>query len=282
MSKPILKWAGGKSDLIPLIEEKIKRVKNIDSTLYDVFAGGGSVAFAFAKEFKKVILNDTNKELINLYTVVKTNPEILIHNLDLHQKNHNPDYYYQIRNWDRDKNFDKVDDIMKAARTVYLNKACYNGLYRVNLKGQFNVPIGSREKINLYDHDNLMEISQILRDIKLMNADYYEAISSSKKGDIVYFDPPYDKVNDQSFIGYNGKQFDEFDQNRLAFDIKQLTERGVYVIFSNAATDRVKKLYKEYLTPESYIPVLKRISSKSDGRRYIEEILGDNFNQIKS
>jgi DNA adenine methylase len=281
MIKPILKWAGGKSDLLPLIEKKIEIVFSNESTLFDVFAGGASVSLAFSNKFKNIILNDTNKEIMNLYEVVKNNLDDLITYLDLHQKNHSSTYYYNIRDWDRGLDFHERDRIERAARTLYLNKACYNGLYRVNLKGQFNVPIGSRKKIVVYDLENIKNVSKALQKMTLMNSDYYEAIFLAKPGDVVYFDPPYDKINDNYFIGYNEKAFDEFDQKRLALDIKKLTEKGVYVIFSNSMTNRILELYKDYLDKDSQINVLKRISSKADGRVYVQEILGDNFKVIR-
>lgn len=282
MIKPIIKWAGGKSDLIPLIQEKINRVIQPESTLFDVFAGGASVAFAFSENFKQIVLNDTNKELVNLYMTVRNHPHLLMKYLDNHSDKHDKDYYYEVRNWDRTERFQLIDPVEKAARMLYLNKTCYNGLYRVNSKGEFNVPIGSRRPKQLYDFDHIMTVSEILKKMTIMNVDYYETIDKAKAGDIVYLDPPYDKVNDQSFIAYNGKQFDEFDQQRLALDIKKMTENGIYVIFSNSATIRMQKLYSEYLDKSSYVSVLKRISSKADGRKYFEEILGDNFNKVLS
>lgn len=280
MIKPIIKWAGGKTDLIPLIEEKINQVIQPGSTLFDVFAGGASVAFAFSGKFSHVVLNDTNKELAHLYMTVKNHPKLLMKYLDEHLNNHDKDYYYAIRNWDRTERFQMLDPVEKAARMLYLNKTCYNGLYRVNAKGEFNVPIGSRRPKQLYDQEHIMAVSETLKKMTIMNVDYYEAIEHAKAGDIVYLDPPYDKVTDQSFIGYNGKQFDEFDQQRLALDIKKMTQRGVYVIFSNSATPRIEELYRDYLDKSSYVSVLKRISSKADGRKYIKEILGDNFKNI--
>lgn len=280
MIKPIIKWAGGKTDLIPYIQTKIDAVINPESTFFDVFAGGASVSLAFSNKFKHIVLNDTNKELVNLYMTVRDHPELLMKYLNQHIKNHSENYYYKVRNWDRTEKFQILDPVEKAARMLYLNKTCYNGLYRVNFKGEFNVPKGSRDPKQLYDRKNLLNVSEALQNMTLKNVDYTEAIDDAKTGDIVYLDPPYDKVNKQSFIAYNGKLFDEFDQQRLALDIKKMTENGIYVIFSNAATERIKELYKDYLDSNSYIPVLKRISSKGDRRKYVDEILGDNFKKV--
>ena len=279
--KPLVKWAGGKTDLLPIIEEKVNSVWQKNSRFFDVFAGGASVAFNFVEKFQKMYINDANKELVNLYSVVRDHPDLLMKFLDDHLKNHSKEYFYSVRNWDRTDRFLMLDPVEKAARTLYLNKTCYNGLYRVNSKGEFNVPIGSRKPKSLYDKNNLLNVSHFLRSASITNLDYYEVIQEAQPGDIVYLDPPYDKVSDHYFIAYNGKQFDEFDQKRLALDVKKLTRKNVYVIFSNSATKRILELYKDYIDEKSYVSVLKRISSKGSGRKYFDEILGDNFKHIR-
>lgn len=283
MSKPILKWAGGKSDLLPLIREKVLKVykSNSSQSFFDVFGGGASVTLEFYKDFKTVYFNDTNHELIELYRVVKENPEELMFSLKAHQEKHSKDYYYKLRSKDRHKDYHKLTSIERASRMLYLNKTCYNGLYRVNLKGQFNVPIGRPMNRKIFEYDNLMSFHKAFQNVVISNEDYSSVIKKAKKGDIVYLDPPYDKVNESSFISYNGKLFDSFDQKRLASDVNDLTDRGVYVIFSNSNTENIRNLYMEYLTENPFIKARRKISSKSSGRILETEILGDNFMKVK-
>jgi DNA adenine methylase len=165
---------------------------------------------------------------------------------------------------------------------LYLNKSCYNGLYRVNSKGQFNVPIGRPMNRKIFEYENLMRFHSLIQNVGISNLDYSLIIKKAKKNDIVYLDPPYDKINEQSFIAYNGKLFDSFDQQRLAADVDELTSRGVFVIFSNSDTQFIRTLYGKYLTEESLIRVRRKISSKADGRILENEILADNFLRIEN
>lgn len=282
-NKPILKWAGGKSDLLPLIREKVFQVykSNSHQSFFDVFGGGASVTLEFTKDFDYIYFNDTNQELVELYKCVKKSPKELMKLLDIHQDNHSKDYYYKIRQMDRNENYSKLSSIERAARMLYLNKTCYNGLYRVNTKGYFNVPIGLPMNRKIYDYINLMNFHQSFQNVVIFNQDYSSVIKKAKKGDIVYIDPPYDKLKADSFISYNGKLFDAFDQERLASDIDDLTAKGIYVIFSNSNTERIQKLYKNYLTDKTYIKARRKLSSKANGRNLETEILGDNFVRIK-
>lgn len=279
-AKPIIKWAGGKNLVLPLIAQKIEHVPDFHGTFFDVFGGGASVTLMAQTYFKKLHFNDTNKELINLYQVIRDYPEELMTLLDEHAKKHGRDYYYSIRKLDRDENYENLAPLQRAARFVYLNKTCYNGLYRVNAKGHFNVPIGRQSSLNLYDKQNILSFSKAFESVEISNSDYSPIIKIATKGDLVYIDPPYDKIHQQSFVGYNGKVFDEFDQARLADDVHELTGKGVYVIFSNAATQRVEQLYERYLNNDSYIDVRRMIASKPNGREITQEILADNFRVV--
>jgi DNA adenine methylase len=277
MTQSIVKWAGGKTSLLPLIRNKLKLIDTSEATLYDIFGGGGSVSFAFVDSFKHVVLNDTNEELINLYNVVREKPNELMKELDAHQKKHSTDYYYTIRQMDRDSSYSTKTELYRAARMLYLNKTCYNGLYRVNTKGQFNVPIGRQKTVRLYNREQIMNIHEKLERITLENKDYNEVLESCKKGDLVYIDPPYDRINAQSFIEYNGQRFDSEDQKRLADKVDMLTNKGVYVIFSNSATENIKALYKKYLDDTSIIKARRNIAANGTSRKEIDEVLGDNF-----
>lgn len=281
MAKPVLKWAGGKTAILGEIEQRIAKIDTSEATFYDVFTGGASVALKFQDRFKKIVINDKNKELKHVYDAVKNEPVKLIEKLKYHTENHSHDYYYDIRKKDRQDEYNDLDYITKAARMIYLNKTCYNGLYRVNSKGHFNVPIGRQKKTTVYDEANVLEFSKVLKKITVLNADYKVAMSTCKKGDVVYIDPPYDKINKSSFVQYNAIAFDEFDQERLLFDINELTAKGVYVIASNSFTENTERLYKDYLDDNSIIFVKRSIASKNASRIPIREILIDNIEKVK-
>lgn len=281
MAKPILKWAGGKTVILDAIEKKIDQIESKDSTFYDVFAGGISVSLRLHNKFKSVVINDKNEEIINVYQVVKNNYKKLIELLEVHKLNHSKAYFYKIREMDRDSSYDELNKIQKAARTIYLNKTCYNGLYRVNSKGQFNVPIGRQTKLSIYDKENIQSLSDVLKKFKIRNEDFSVVLKECKAGDVVYIDPPYDKLNKNSFIEYNEKKFDWYDQRRLKTEIDILTKRGVYVIASNSYTERIATLYKNYITEESIIKVKRSIGANERSREPVEEILIDNFDKVR-
>lgn len=282
MIKPALKWAGGKTAVMDEIQKRIIRIPITDNVrLFDVFTGGASVAIKFSDVFNEIIINDTNKELINVYKVIQNYPKELISKLNEHNKRHNHDYYYNVRKIDRSDNYEMLDSITKAARTIYLNKTCYNGLYRVNSNGHFNVPIGRQKKISIFSEENITNLNIILQKIKIYNKDFSVIIEQCEPGDIVYMDPPYDKINSASFVEYNVSRFNEFDQERLKNEIDKLTRKGVYVIASNSYTERTAELYKDYIKEESIIFVKRSIASKSSSRKPIEEILIDNIDKVK-
>lgn len=280
MAKPILKWAGGKHVILKLIKERLDKIENKNVQFFDIFAGAGSVTFEFCDGFKECIINDANKELINVYMALKKDYIRLCEILDIHKQNHDHDYYYKIRALDRSDDYLNMDMIEKAARTVYLNKTCYNGLYRVNRKNEFNVPIGQQKKISIYDKNNIIDVVKLLDKVTVYNKDYSVVLKQCKPGDVVYIDPPYDKINENSFIEYNALRFNEFDQERLRADIDMLTDKGVYVIASNSYTENIRNLYSDYIKEGDIIKVKRSIASKNSSREPIEEILIDNIERV--
>lgn len=280
MTKPILKWAGGKSSVLAEIEKRLSMIDTNNATFYDVFVGGGSVAIKFESLFKKVVINDKNKELINTYNSVKNNPVQVANHLSNMEKSHAHDYYYKVREQDRLSDFNTLDDTYKAARMIYLNKTCFNGLYRVNSKGYFNVPLGRQSRISIYDEENIKQFSDFLSRVVIYNKDFSSVLKECKKGDVVYFDPPYDKINPNSFIQYNPIIFDEFDQQRLVDEINILTEKGVFVIASNSYTDYTLKIYEKYIDSNSIIMVRRNIASKNVSRKPVKELLIDNIKEV--
>ena len=246
--KPFLKWPGGKSRHREKIQEIIKNVDFNKASYYEPFLGGGSVFFHFQP--KKAVVNDLNSELINTYQVIRDFPEELINQLQKHKENfkgNDKNYYYEIRSMDRNENFSNISSIDKAARIIFLNKTCFNGIYRVNQKGFFNTPIGKYENPTIFDEENIFGISNYLKSekITISSKDYKEVVKTAKKGDLIYFDPPYDYDEKSIFLGYGEKIFNKSDLLELRDLAYDLMKKGCYVILSNNYTELVKELFIE-------------------------------------
>lgn len=272
--KPFVKWAGGKRQVI---DKLCEYAKDEFDTYYEPFIGGGALLFELSP--KKAVINDSNKELMNVYQVLCDENKFkkMCNILNHYETEHNEEFYYEIRNKDRNKNsFSRLSDYKKAARTIYLNKACFNGLYRVNSKNEFNVPFGKKEKVNTYDGGNLITVSNYLtmNDIKIMNVDFEEAVKDAKKGDFVYFDPPYDS-DTHTFNSYTEEGFNKEQQRRLARVFKELDQKGVYVMLSNHNTILVNELYKGYHFHT--IEAKRNINANGKKRGKIEELIITNY-----
>lgn len=272
--KPFVKWAGGKRQVI---DKLCEYAKDEFDTYYEPFIGGGALLFELSP--KKAVINDSNKELMNVYQVLCDENKFkkMCNILNHYETEHNEEFYYEIRNKDRNKNsFSRLSDYKKAARTIYLNKACFNGLYRVNSKNEFNVPFGKKEKVNTYDGGNLITVSNYLtmNDIKIMNVDFEAAVKDAKKGDFVYFDPPYDS-DTHTFNSYTEEGFNKEQQRRLARVFKELDQKGVYVMLSNHNTILVNELYKDYHFHT--IEAKRNINANGKKRGKIEELIITNY-----
>ena len=276
--KPFVKWAGGKRQII---DKLLKCAPDEFNTYYEPFVGGG--AFLFELSPKNAVINDYNKELMNVYECIKDSDKFdkMCKELNNHEANHSEEYYYQIRNLDRDKNkFSKLADYKRAARTIYLNKACFNGLYRVNSKNEFNVPFGKKSKVNTYEGQNLGIICGYLNynNIKLLSTDFEEAVKDAKKGDFIYFDPPYDS-DTSTFNSYTEDGFGKEEQKRLAGVYKKLADKGCYVMLSNHNTKLVNELYKEFNI--NVIEAKRNINSNGAKRGKVEEVIITNYKNNK-
>lgn len=275
MMTPFVKWAGGKRQLL----NDIKRLMPKQYEQYfEPFIGGGAVLFEIAP--KTAIISDMNKELITTYKVFKSETKFnqLLLRLDEYEKNHNEVYYYKVREQDRDAAFSQLSDVEVSGRFIYLNKACFNGLYRVNSKGFFNVPFGKKEVLKTYNKENLESIHQyfVNNDVEIYLQDFEKTIASAKKGDFVYFDPPYDTIeNKNSFTAYNENIFDRDAQIRLSNTFKELDKKGVYVMLSNHNTSFIQSLYKGFNI--HIVKATRMINSKSSERGPIEEVLITNY-----
>lgn len=276
--KPFVKWAGGKRQVMSELKKYIPEEYN---TYYEPFVGGGALLFELSP--KKAVINDYNKELMNVYECLKDEKKFdaMCRELNKHEENHSEAYYYEQRNLDRNKKrFNKIADYKRAARTIYLNKACFNGLYRVNSKNEFNVPFGKKTKVNTYEGQNLGIISGFLNynDIKLLSVDFESAVSDAKKGDLIYFDPPYDS-DTSTFNSYTEDGFDKKEQVRLAKVFKELAKKGCYVILSNHNTKLVNELYKGFNI--HIIEAKRNINANGKKRGKVEEVIITNFNNKK-
>ena len=272
LPRPFLKWAGGKSQLIsqyiPYFPQKF-------ATYYEPFLGGGAVFFYLYgvarkdKPTKKfpAVLTDINPELVNVYCCVRDRVEELIELLAQHQEQHNRDYYYRMRSQLTGTS------VEMAARLIYLNKTCFNGLYRENSKGEFNVPMGQYKNPTICNADVLRLVSDSLQSVAIEVRSFETILDFAKTvEDFVYFDPPYHPLSDtSSFTGYSRYSFNEKDQIRLRDTFAELAGRGVKVLLSNSDCPLVRELYKDFHIHE--ILAARAINSKAEKRGKITEIL---------
>jgi DNA adenine methylase len=269
---PVLKWVGGKRQLLKDIG---KYIPSQYSTYYEPFLGGGAVLFALQPN--KAVVNDINAELINVYTVIRDHLEELIE--DLKQHKNEADYYYEIRELDRDKKkYHQLSNVEKASRIIYLNKTCYNGLFRVNQQGEFNSPFGRYKNPNIVNEITLRAVSNYFNKAKITFkcGDFEEAVKGIRKGSFVYFDPPYDPVSDSAnFTGYDKGGFTRDEQVRLKRLCDKLNSRNIKFLLSNSATGFILDLYKNYNI--TIVKANRAINSKGDKRGEVNEVLVRNY-----
>lgn len=277
---PFLKWAGGKSQLLPQLTPLFPKQFN---KYLEPFLGGGAVFFHLhsLKKVKKAILIDTNQELIDCYASIKNNVQELIDTIERHKKEYqafNSKYYYFVRNEVRN-NADKWQSLSQAERgaiTIFLNKTCFNGLYRVNSKNQFNAPEGRYKNPAVYDADNLKAISKVLKKVEIIKGDFGDCLKYAKKDDFIYFDPPYNPLTETAnFTGYTKGGFGDPEQQRLSEVYRALDKRGCKVMLSNSATRLIKGLYKGYKIKK--VKASRLINCKSTGRGKINEYVVLNY-----
>lgn len=270
-ARPVLKWAGGKSRTVPHI---LARLPDRIATFYEPFVGGAAVFFALAGagRFKKAVLSDRNRDLVEVYLGIQKDVESLIRILEGYKDAYSEDEYYRIRELDPGN----LDPIERAARLIYLNKTGYNGLYRVNRAGRFNVPFGRHRKPKICDPPNLRAAAAALARVKLRVEDFADASKRAKAGDVVYFDPPYVPVSKTaSFTAYHHEAFGPEDHTRLADVFEDLAQRNVTALLSNSDTPETRRLYRGWRVDK--IPVSRPINSKGQGRGVVDELLVVNI-----
>jgi DNA adenine methylase len=271
--EPFVKWAGGKRQLLSKITASMP--KNFNS-YYEPFVGGGALFMRLCH--KRTIISDISYELVLSYLVILNDLEILMSRLDQHEIEHlkNPmEYYYEVRSLDKDPGLSNLSDVEVAARFIYLNKACFNGLYRVNNKGFFNVPSGKKERIKTHDKSNLKKLSQYFREsVEIRQGDFESSCYDVAPGDFVFFDPPYDLLNETTFEKYNVNSFGKEGQIRLANFAKDLDKKGVYFMVTNHNTPLINELYKDF---NIEVVQVKRMINSDSSNRVGEEVIITNY-----
>jgi DNA adenine methylase len=274
--KPFVKWVGGKRQLLEQFRlmnlyppEKFNPIEN---TYFEPFVGGGAVFFDLLPQ--NAVLSDMNKELVITYNVIKNDVESLIQSLKKHKKN-DKEYFLKVRA----KNPEKISDLEVASRFIFLNRTAFNGMYRVNSKGEFNVPFGKYENPMICDEINLRRVSKVLQKVHIKHQDYKEVLKRAKKGDFIYFDPPYYPISKTaSFTAYTKDAFLDKEQIELRDTFAELHKRGCSVMLSNSDAPFINKIYSEIKGVRiSKVQAGRNINSKASGRGKISEVLVTNY-----
>ena len=273
--KPFVKWVGGKRQLLT----QFRRLNLYPPERFDIktgryfepFVGGGAVFFDLLPE--EGFLSDLNKELVTTYNVIKNDVDGLIASLKKHKTE--KEYFLKVRSQDPSR----LSDLAVASRFIFLNRTCFNGMYRVNSKGGFNVPYGKYSNPLICDEDNLKKVSKALQGIEIKHKDYKEVLKKAKKGDFVYFDPPYYPVSKTaSFTSYTAESFLDKEQTELRDTVLELNKRGCYVMLSNSDTPFINKIYSGFKGIRiSKVEAGRAINSNGSGRGKITEVLVTNY-----
>lgn len=270
---PFLKWVGGKRQLMPSIVEHLpENIKNLNYS--EPFIGGGAVLFHLQP--KNAIINDFNEELVNVYNVIKNNLSELI--ADLKKHDNNADYFYEIRGLDRTEQFNDLTPVQRASRIIFLNKTCFNGLYRVNNAGEFNAPFGRYKNPNIVNEPTLKAVNKYLNgnNIIIRSGDYATVLEELDNRSFVYLDPPYHPISESSnFTGYVQGGWNIFDQARLRDACNELNERGIKFLLSNSSSPQIKDLYENYNI--TTVKANRAINSNGADRGEVDEVLIRNY-----
>jgi DNA adenine methylase len=272
--KPFLKWAGGKGQLLGQFAELYPCQF---AGYHEPFVGSAAVYFhlcSLRTPTSRVRLTDSNAELVNCYTVVRDDVDSLIDSLAKHKRQHSPDHYYEVRAHPSDA----LSEVERAARLIYLNKTCYNGLYRVNRRGQFNVPLGSYKNPGIYAPGELRQASRALQNAEIEVAPFASVVKRARKGDFVYFDPPYHPLSSTAnFTSYTQGAFGEQEQHELAQVFRALDRKGCKVMLSNSWTPFIRNLYKGFRLVE--VKAARVINSKAEKRGKVSELVVLNYDE---
>jgi DNA adenine methylase len=270
--RPFLKWAGGKRQLLPALTGAVAAAGPFRH-YHEPFLGGGALYFALARAGRLPAgsyLSDLNQPLIETYLAVRDEVDGLIQLLHEHKRRHSEDYFYRVRSES------PATPIARAARILYLNRTCYNGLYRENSKGQFNTPFGRYKDPVICDTENLRAVSEFLQDTELACVDFSSVLERAEPNDLVYFDPPYVPLSrTANFTAYSREGFGPKDQERLAQTFAALARHGVKVVLSNSMTDSTRALYEGF--PITAVMATRRVNSRAERRGAIPEAIVTSF-----
>lgn len=282
MAKPFVKWAGGKNQLLKEITNNLPKEIN---GYYEPFLGGGALLFYILENYtpKQILISDINEELINAFSIIKTNPEGLIKDLEIYKSNHSEKFYYTIRGLETSTtkklgvvlSDSKLSNVERAARFIYLNKTCFNGLYRVNKDNKFNVPMGKYKNPEIFSKKNILESSKLLQNVEMKVMPFEDILHFAKAKEFIYFDPPYDQINENSFTSYTSNDFTRKDQIRLKEVYEKLDKKGCFVMESNSPTDFIKSQYKRYKIKE--VSAKRMINCDGKKRNEVKEVLIKNY-----
>lgn len=270
---PVVKWVGGKRQIINELNQYLP--KDGYTKYYEPFLGGAAMLFHLQPQ--NAVVNDVNSDLINMYQVIKNNVEDLIQELETHPNEEQ--HFYDVRDWDRDKEaYNERTDVQKAARLIFLNKTCYNGLFRVNNAGEFNTPFGHYVNPGIVNPPVLRAVSNYFNnnEITFLNGDFSTALNNVTKKSFVYLDPPYDPISDSSnFTGYTKGGFGREQQESLKETCDRLNKKNVKFMLSNSATKFIKELYKDYTIRT--IQAKRSVNSIASRRGLVDEVIVTNY-----
>lgn len=272
---PFVKWAGGKRQLL---ESLSLRMPEEYKDYYEPFVGGG--ALLFHQKPTWAFINDINRELIHAYTEIRDHMDrltVVLSSMD--QVTCTKEFYYEMRERYNDKLKTKDYDTEMAALFIYLNKHCFNGLYRVNQKGQFNVPWNQKEQVRSVDVENIKNVSYYLKSVTITCQDFEKSLETAKKGDFIYFDSPYAPLNPTSFDSYTKEGFTEEEHRRLSKVFRELSDRGCYCMLTNHNTELIQELYHDFLREE--VDVRRAINSDPK-KRVGKEVIIRNYGEAIS
>lgn len=272
LASPVVKWVGGKRQLL---ESLMPLFPETYTSYCEPFIGGGAVLFALQP--KNAIINDINSELIGVYRAIKDDVEALLKRLA--QFENTKECFYEVRGWDRNAEFyNQLTDIDKAARVIFLNKTCYNGLYRVNSAGEFNTPFGRYKNPNIVNESTLRAVHEYFNtsDVTILNTSYSEAVQGLPEDSFVYLDPPYDPISvTASFTNYNAGGFSREDQIALRDCCRQLDAAGIKFMLSNSATEFIQEIYSDFNI--TIVPAKRAINSVGSKRGCVDEVVVRNY-----
>lgn len=272
LASPVVKWVGGKRQLL---ERLMPLFPETYISYCEPFIGGGAVLFALQPQ--KAIVNDINSELIGVYRAIKDDVEALIKRLA--QFENTKECFYEVRGWDRNAEFyNQLSNIDKAARVIFLNKTCYNGLYRVNSAGEFNTPFGRYKNPNIVNESTLRAVHEYFNtaDVTILNTSYSKAVQGLPEDSFVYLDPPYDPISvTASFTGYNAGGFSREDQIALRDCCRQLDAAGIKFMLSNSATEFIQDIYSDFNI--TIVPAKRAINSVGSKRGCVDEVVVRNY-----